>query len=324
MSEEKNLTTTITEFILVGFPGLHPNYHKLMGFVLCLLYVSIVAANTTYVVIFSLKPSLHKPMYIILVSLALSDIGFSTAALPKIIARYWFDDKVIAFHACFMQRLFIHSFGSLNSFIMMIMAVDRYLAICFPLRYPVLVKNRTMVIVNCWAWVFSLVPTGVSFIYLYMLPYCGPNIIYQCYCDQNSILKLACASQSWPTLISFCLAMLVLLIPLAFIVYSYLHIIVSVAKLKSSTGQWKTFSTCSTQMCIITIYYLPRCTVYALNLVGISMNINLHIGVALIYSLLPPLVNPLIYCFRTKEIQETLVRLIGFKWVGKRSVAAVS
>ena len=263
-------------------------------------------------------------MFIIMLSLTLSDIGFSTVALPKIIARYWFDDTVISFHACFMQRLFIHSFGSLNSFIMMIMALDRYLAICFPLRYPVLMKNCTMIILNCFAWVFSLVPTGISFIYTYMLPYCGPNRIYHCYCEQNSILSLACDRERGPELISFCLAMLVLLIPLAFIIYSYIHIIATVAGIASSQGRWKAFSTCSTQMFIITIYYLPRCTVYVCNLVGISMDADIRIVVALFYSLLPPLVNPLIYCFRTKDIHQTLVQWVSVKWVGKSSIASIS
>ncbi|XP_041948125.1 olfactory receptor 2AT4-like [Alosa sapidissima] len=316
--------TTIKEFILVGFPTLHPDYYGLVAFIFCIVYVITVVGNSFLVVTFVLEPSLHKPMYIIMLSLALSDIGFATVALPKIISRYWFDDKFVSFNVCFLQMGLIHSFGTLNSYIMGIMALDRYMAICLPLRYPMLMKNRTMTILNGFAWILSMAPVSISLTYIYMLPYCGPNRIYQCYCDQHSIRTQACADYSYETMISFALAMLVLLIPLAFIVYTYVHIIISVSKISSSQSRWKTFSTCSTQICIISLYYLPRCTVYIFNMAGISMNQDTRITLILFYSLFPPLINPFIYCLRTKEIKLALARWFRMRNISKKfSIAAM-
>ncbi|XP_012683887.2 olfactory receptor 2AT4-like [Clupea harengus] len=314
----------IKEFILVGFPGLHPDYYGLVAFILCLVYVTTVVGNSVLVVTFVHEPSLHKPMYIIMLSLALSDIGFSTVALPKIISRYWFDDKFLSFNVCFSQMVLIHTFGTLNCYIMGIMALDRYIAICFPLRYPVVMQNRTMIILNSVAWVFSFVTPAISSAHDYRLPYCGPNQIFQCYCDHFSIVSQACADHSYNTLIAFILAMLVLLIPLVFIIYSYIHIIFSVARIASSQGRWKTFSTCSTQLCIIVLYFLPRCIVYIFNVAGLYINIDFRITLILFYSLFPPLVNPFIYCFRTKEIKQALARWFSvIKLNKKSSIAAI-
>ncbi|XP_041948118.1 olfactory receptor 2AT4-like [Alosa sapidissima] len=321
---QENNWTAIKEFILVGFPTLQSEYYGLVAFIFCVVYVITIIGNILLVVTFVCEPKLHKPMYIIMLSLALSDIGFSTVTLPKIISRYWFNDKFIQFHVCLAQMLLVHYFGTVNSYIMWVMALDRYIAICFPLRYPVVMKNSTMTVLNFVAWAIAFTTTGAMTVLDAALPYCGPNLIYQCYCDHNSVVRLSCADYSFPNLVAFTLAMVVLLIPLVFIVYSYIHIIYSVVKIASSQGQWKTFSTCATQMCIISLYYLPRCTVYIFNITGLYMNLDLRIALILFYSLFPPLVNPFIYCFRTKEIKQTLARWFSVMSLGnKSSIAAI-
>lgn len=322
MQLEKNWTR-ITDFILVGFPTLQPEYYGLVAFIFCVVYVITVVGNLLLVVTFVIEPKLHKPMYIIMLSLALSDIGFSTVTLPKITSRYWFNDYLIPFHVCLMQMLLVHYFGTVNSYIMGIMALDRYIAICFPLRYPVVMKNRTMTVLNCVAWAFSFTTTGAMTVLNSSLPFCGPNLIYQCYCDHNSVVRRACSDYSLPNLVAVTLAMLVLLIPLVFIVYSYVHIIVSVTKIATSQGRWKTFSTCATQMCIISLYYLPRCVVYIFNITGLYMDLDLRITLILFYSLFPPLVNPFIYCFRTKEIKQLLSSWFSVSLKKNSSIAAI-
>ncbi|XP_063058270.1 olfactory receptor 2AT4-like [Engraulis encrasicolus] len=311
MSEADNRTEFL--FVLVGFPGLHPDHYNLVAFIFCAVYVITLVGNFVLVLTFVRVPSLHKPMYIIMLSLAMSDIGFSTVALPKIISRYWFNDIFISFKVCFSQMYLIHYFGTVNSYIMGIMAMDRYIAICFPFRYPVVMKNRTMGILNVFFWLFSFVTPAIFAVYDYRLPYCGPNRILQCYCDHFSLVTQACASHALATLIAFTLAMLVLLIPLAFIIYSYVHIIVSIARIASKESRWKTFSTCTTQLCIIILYYLPRCVVYIFNVTGLYINGDLRIALILFYSLFPPLVNPFIYCFRTKEIKQSLAHWFSVK-----------
>ncbi|XP_028839878.1 olfactory receptor 10A5-like [Denticeps clupeoides] len=302
--------TTIKEFILVGFPELPPEYYGLVSCAFFFIYVITMAGNSLLVILFAHERSLQKPMYGIMVSLALSDMGFSTTALPKIIARYWFNDEVVPFDVCLIQMLLIHYFGSLNSFIMMIMALDRYIAICNPLRYPVLMTSRNVIIINVTCWITSFITPTISIVHAYEFPYCGPNRIIQCYCDHNSISKLACANIKYQYLVAFVNAMIVLLVPLAFIIFSYGSIIFSVMRIVTSQGRWKAFTTCSTQLCIIALYYFPRCSVYITNVVGVVITPDLRIALILLYSVFPPFINPFIYCFRAKEIKEALARWV--------------
>ncbi|KAL2094648.1 hypothetical protein ACEWY4_009367 [Coilia grayii] len=310
---QENNWTTIKEFVLGGFPTLHPDYFGLVALIFCVVYVITVVGNAILIVAFVCEPKLHKPMYIIMLSLAVSDIGFSTVTLPKAIARYWFNDKFTPFNVCMTQVFLVHFFGTVNSYIMGIMAMDRYIAICFPFRYPVVMSYRTMSNLNIVAWAFSLTTPGIMIVLDAMLPYCGPNRINQCYCDHISTITLTCGDNSLAKLAAYIMSMVVLLVPLVFIVYSYVHIIVSVVRIASAQGRKKTFSTCSTQMCIISLYYLPRCTVYVFDGSGFYMNLDIRITLVLFYSLFPPLANPFIYCLRTKEIKETVARWFNIK-----------
>ncbi len=158
-------------------------------------------------------------MYIIMLSLSLSDIGFCTAALPKVISRYWFNDGYIGFYVCLFQRQMIHYFVTLNSFIMMIMALDRYLAICYPLRYPVLMTNRTMRLLIGFSWVTAMIVPTNSLMQTLKLPFCGPNMIAHCYCDGIAINQLACADATLTKLNAYAVAMFVLLVPFSFIIF---------------------------------------------------------------------------------------------------------
>ncbi|XP_028838922.1 olfactory receptor 10A4-like [Denticeps clupeoides] len=300
--------TTIKEFILVGFPGLNPKYNGLVSTIFFTVYVTTVVGNAVLVLLFLKEHSLQKPMYGIMFSLSLADIGSGTVVLPKIIAKYWFNDETIPFHSCFMQMKFIHYFGTVTIFILVLMALDRYLAICNPLRYPVLMTGRITLALNITGWLGSFIFTTVVTVQVYQLPYCGPNRIIQCFCEQNSIVKQACADSGYQQLVAFTLAITVLLGSLTFIIYTYTHIIVCVMRVSSSHGRWKTFSTCSTQLCIIAVFYLPRCGVYICHVLRIYMLPDLHIFLIVFYTLFPPFINPFIYFFRNKQISHILVQ----------------
>uniref|UniRef100_A0A671S6D7 Olfactory receptor n=1 Tax=Sinocyclocheilus anshuiensis TaxID=1608454 RepID=A0A671S6D7_9TELE len=283
-------------FFIVGFPGLQPKYYSLMAAFLLCIYIAVITGNSLIVVLFVIERSLQKPMYIIILSL--SDIGFCTVALPKVISRYWFNDGYIGFYVCLFQRQLIHYFGTLNSLIMMIMALDRYLAICYPLRYPVLMTNRTMRLLIGFSWVTAMIAPTISLMQTMKLPFCGPNTIIHCFCDSLSMNQLACADATLTNLISYAVAMFVLLVPLSFIIFSYLSILVSVLRIANTQGRMKAFSTCATQLTIIAIYYVPR----------FVMNSSQKIALVMFYSLLPPVVNPFIYCIRIKEIRQFFIK----------------
>ncbi|XP_046906396.1 olfactory receptor 6N1-like [Hypomesus transpacificus] len=312
MNQGNNTFTQPSEFVIVGFPGIQPEYYNLTAWLFLFLYVITVGGNSLLVVLFAVEHSLQKPMYIIMVSLALSDIGFDTVALPKIIARYWWNDGSISYHTCMIQTHIIHFFGTLNSLIMMTMALDRSLAICFPLRYPVLMTNRIMTCISIISWMAANIGPGTAtFNYSQLVPYCKSNKILHIYCDMVSLVLLSCGDISSIVLRSTSVAMLILLGPLSLIILSYACVIVTVMKMATLQGKLKTLSTCVTQGLIIFIYYIPRFVVYSTYLnASLVLTNDIRIGTTVFYSLFPPLINPFIYCLRTKEIKQLLRRWV--------------
>uniref|UniRef100_A0A674CA18 Olfactory receptor 10A4-like n=1 Tax=Salmo trutta TaxID=8032 RepID=A0A674CA18_SALTR len=300
--------TRVSEFVIVGFPGLHPSLYQLVAWFFFFIYVITVVGNFLLVVLFALERSLQKPMYIIMLSLALSDIGFCTVALPKVIARYWWDDAGISFYTCLIQKQFIHYFGALTSLIMLSMAMDKYLAICYPLRYNELMTNRTMSLLTALSWMSAMISPAITTIQSSQMPFCGQPINQP---TNHSLNRLSCADISSQSRLSFSLAMVVLFLPFGFIVFSYVNIIVTVMRMANAQVRiLETFSTCSSQLCIISLYYVPRCCVYTSSVINFSISQDFVIGLTLLKSLLPPLLNPFIYCIRTKEIKASLA-----KWV---------
>ncbi|XP_029030323.1 olfactory receptor 1-like [Betta splendens] len=309
--------TQVTEFVIVGFPGLQPEHFHLVAWGFLLFYVTTVGGNLLLILVFAVEQSLQKPMYITMVSLALSDIGFTTTALPKLIARYWWDDGRIGTYTCIFQGHMIHYFGSLNSLILLTMALDRYLAICFPLRYPLWMTNHTMTGLMAFCWVVTHAVTGISTVSTALLPFCGPDRISQVFCDRVSIAALVCGDTTQLMSSAYVIAMFILCVPLAFIVLSYICIIISISRVANRQGRVRTFSTCATQGCILSIYYVPRLSVYTATYIpGVKMSPDVRIVTPLFYSLLPPLIHPFIYCLRTSEIQKIFRR-----WVQKRPIA---
>ncbi|KAF3847504.1 hypothetical protein F7725_020532 [Dissostichus mawsoni] len=298
--------STVTEFILTGFPGLHPEYQDLVSAVLFFVYFLTMAGNVTILLLFATDHSLHKPMYYIILNLCTCDILFSTTTLPKIISKYWFHSGTISFTACFVQMFFVHYLGTVNSYILFLMALDRYLAVCHPLKYPILLNNSTLLILSITAWVVAHAGSLMMVIRAYPLPYCASNIINHCYCDHIGITILACTDRAPYGFPAFVFAMVTLLGPLAFIVFSYCCIIIAVLKIANVEGRIKSLSTCSTQLIIISLYYLPRCFVYLASNVGITFSADVRIVIIMMYSLCPPMINPFIYCLRAKDMRESL------------------
>ncbi|XP_010904514.2 olfactory receptor 2AT4-like [Esox lucius] len=305
----------VTEFFIIGFPGLQPDFYNLVSAVLFIVYCCTVVGNSIVLILFAIHNILHKPMYFIYLNLVVSDLILSTTTLPKIIVRYWFQAGLTYFFSCFLQMYLVHYCATVTSFILLIMALDRYVAICYPLRYPMIIKNSTVHIFNCTAWVLAHPPCISIVIKAYPLPYCASNIVLHLYCDHIAVTTLACIEWIQYSLPFFVFAMVIFLVPLAFIVFSYCSIIVAVLKIATTQGRFKTLSTCSGQLIIIALYYIPRCVIYLLINIGITFNTDVHISITMLYSLVPPMINPLIYCLRTKEIKQILIKQFKRKQV---------
>ncbi|XP_053363490.1 olfactory receptor 2AT4-like [Clarias gariepinus] len=305
--------TFVKDFFIVGFPGLHPKYYALVSAVMFLIYVCTLIGNGFFLLLFARNKSLHKPMYFIYISLVLSDVLFSTCTLPKIIARYWFHDGTISFVACFFQMYLVHYFGTVDSYTLVLMALDRYIAVCYPFRYHTIMSNRNIIVLSLVVWVFAHGCNIMTVVRALPLPYCGANTIVHCYCDHVSIIRLACTDRSVYHFPALVYAMVILLGSLAIILVSYFCILLAVLQISSTHGWLETISTCTSQLIIIAIFFLPRCFYYFAVYIGVIFDADFQIAIIMLYSLLPPMINPLIYGLRTEEVKKILINLFKKK-----------
>ncbi len=296
----------IKDFVIVGFPGLQPHYHGLISALFFFVYVFTLVGNALFFILFVKTKSLHKPVYYFIINLVVCDVLFSTTTLPKIISRYWFQDGTISFLGCFVQMFFVHYFGSVCSVILAVIAIDRYAAICYPLQYHSIMTNQNVLILFFGSWILGCIGPVALVIRAYPLPYCAENKIIHCYCDHVSITTLACTDRSLYGIPALIYAFAILLVPFAVIIFSYCSIFVAVMRIASTQGRIKTLSTCSPQLIIIALFFLPRCCIYLSNNIGIKFSTDLRSVIVMMYSLLPPMINPLIYCLRTDEVKKIL------------------
>lgn len=303
--------TNIKNFVLTGFPGLPSEYYGLVSALLLLLYLAIVVGNAFVLAAIVFEKTLHKPTYWIFFHLAMTDIIFGTVTLPKIIIIYWWSDAMTSwFSSCFAQMYFVHALGAVHSLILMLMALDRFIAVGFPFRYPVVVTNRSISVACNLCWALTFIRMLGIVLHALTLPYCNRNTIMQCYCDHVSITSLGCGDGvTYVKKVALGNAMVTLLVPLTVILSSYIFITIAVLKMSQTQSQSKILSTCLPQLMVTCLYYVPRIFIYITHNLGIlTLKSEVRVVVVMMYSLIPAAVNPLIYCLKTKEIKETLMR----------------
>ncbi|XP_073473814.1 olfactory receptor 1M1-like [Aquarana catesbeiana] len=293
------------EFELTGFPGVPQKFHMLMSFFLFIIYNIMFITNGAVFIVIILKEKLHEPMYILIANLAFSDFLFDTATLPKLIAKYWFDGGKISFLACFAQMHLVHWLAVVDSFILMLMAFDRYIAICYPLRYSSTVTIKLTLFSCSFMW-FSAAIITVDFIIIAKYPFCGPNKIVSFFCNSSTIMRLACADVNSARENLLTVALVVLFGTLTLIILSYIAILFSLFSLSHSSGWRKAFNTCVTHLFVNVLFYIPRVFVYIANYVKLVLTPDLGVFLIVLQSYLPHLGNPFIYCLRTEEIKKII------------------
>lgn len=301
--------TTVKYFIITGFPGLQPEHYSLVSALLFLLFLAILLGNVLILAIIMYSDTLWKPKYWILFHLAIADLLFGFVTLPKVIAVYWWKAEVSPFAACFTQMYFVHSLGAVHSLILFMMSLDCFIAIWFPFKYPVVVTNRTIIIACNLCWIFTFIRIMGIVLHALTLPYCNLNIISQCYCDHISVTQLACGENvEYVQRVAFGNSMVTLLVPLSFIIFSYSSIIVAVLKISQNDRRHKVLSTCLPQFMVTCLYYMPRCFDYITNYLGFELSSEARTVITTMYNLMPAMLDPIIYCLKTKDIKETLIK----------------
>ena len=251
----------ITEFILVGFQ-LSKNMELLLFGIFSLLYICNLLANGVILGLICLDPRLHSPMYFFLSHLAIIDISFPSSNLPTLLENLVKHTKNISFDPCTVQMLFNLTFGSIECLILLAMSYDRYVAICHPLQYTVIMNWRVCSILAVACWVCGFALALVQVILLLRLPFCGPQKVNHFLCDIRSVLKLACGDIWINEMFLFADGVLILVGPLALMLVSYMRILWAILKIQSKEGRKKAFSTCSSHLCVVGFYFGIAMIVY--------------------------------------------------------------
>ncbi|XP_069817176.1 olfactory receptor 11A1-like [Dendropsophus ebraccatus] len=297
----------VTEFWLLGFQGINKLNIPLF-FLFLTIYISILCGNILIIAVIMVSPNLRPPMYFFLAHLSWSDIFLTSIIIPTILSTLLKNGDKITLSGCITQLYLFGSSTITECFLLTVMSYDRYLAICHPLRYITIMdqKHRVLLVTCSWASAFLLTLTTVS--QMWQLQFCGPNVIDHFLCDPTPLMALSCSDTSSIELQNLVLGVPVTLFPLSFIVVTYIYIFITIMKISSSTGRQKAFSTCSSHLVVVCMYYLTLVTLYVIPSKGLSN--NLAKVQSLLYTVVTPLFNPIIYSLRNHEIRAELKRLI--------------
>ncbi|XP_030402754.1 olfactory receptor 52R1-like [Gopherus evgoodei] len=299
-------------FILLGVPGLEAA-HVWISIPFCTMYTIAILGNFTILFTVKTDPSLHGPMYYFLCMLAITDLVVSTSIMPKMLAIYWFNSREINFNSCLIQLYFIHCFSVMESGIFVAMAFDRYVAICHPLRHSTILTNPVVTNIGlammlCSGFLALPFPLLVR-----QWPYCRTNIIPLSYCAHIAVVKLDCANTRISSYYGLFLVFCVIGLDVLFIALSYTQILRAIFSLPTKDARLKTFGTCISHLCSILAFYIPNFFFSLMYRFGQNVPLHFHVLIANIYLLMPPMLNPIIYGVRTKQIRDRLHRLFTHK-----------
>uniref|UniRef100_A0A8C8SB22 Olfactory receptor n=1 Tax=Pelusios castaneus TaxID=367368 RepID=A0A8C8SB22_9SAUR len=288
-------------FLLVGIPGLETVQHWI-AVPLCSMYILAVLGNCLVLFVIRTEPSLHEPMYLFLAVLASTDLVLATSALPKMLTVFWWGPSEIGFNACFTQMFFIHAFSSMESGILVAMALDRYVAICNPLRHTDILNIAMVANMALLVFLRGIVLLLPFPLLLIRLPFCADYVIPHSYCEHMALVKLACADTVVNTSYGIAVTVLVAGLDTLGIALSYIMILRAVFGLPSSEARLKALSTCASHVCVILVFYIPGLFSFMAHRLSQYVPHHTHILLANLYLLLPPTFNPIVYGVKTKQI----------------------
>nr|XP_006112634.1 olfactory receptor 52E2-like [Pelodiscus sinensis] len=310
MSDSNNTEfTSPSIFILQGIPGLEAA-HVWISIPFCIMYITALLGNFTVLFVVKTEPSLHEPMYYFLCMLAVTDLVLSTSILPKALSIFWFNSREIDFSACLTQMFFIHSFTAMESGILVAMALDRYVAICHPLRHSTILTNPVVAKIGLTMGLRSSMLVLPSPFMVRLLPYCRTNIIPHTYCEHIAIVKLTCADIRVSSYYGLFVLFFVSGLDAFFITVSYTQILRAIFSLPTKDARLKTLGTCGSHFCAILAFYIPCLFSLLTQRFGHNVPQHFHVLLANLYLLVPPMLNPIIYGVRTRQIQDRLLHLL--------------
>ncbi|XP_006135716.2 olfactory receptor 11A1-like [Pelodiscus sinensis] len=300
---ERRNQTPIVELILVGF-GNGPELQPLLFLLFLVIYIAALAGNLLIFVLVVPDSHLHTPMYYFVANLSAVEICSVSTTLPRLIGSLATGDRTISLQNCYVQFYISVILSNAECLLLTAMCYDRYLAICHPLRYNALMNGRVCCHMVAWAWIFGISYCVMLYIFILQLRYCGPKEIDHFICDFAVLVESFCGNTRILNLLSFLLSVIVNVGIFLVTLTSYICIIASILRIPSGTGRQKAFSTCSSHLTVVTGYYVSVIIVYVVPLFNPPAIV--YKIMSLWFAILIPLLNPVIYCLRNKEVHQAL------------------
>ncbi|KAH0517146.1 Olfactory receptor 13C8 [Microtus ochrogaster] len=304
----------LTEFVLVGLSD-HPKLQKVLFVLVLCMYLLILLGNGVLISVVIYDVHMHTPMYFFLCNLSFLDVCYTSSSVPLILGSFLKGRKRVSFPECMVQMFFSFAMGATECVLLGTMALDRFLAICYPLRYPVIMSKGTYVPMAVGCWVAGTVDSLVQTSLTVHLPFCTDNTIQQFACEFVAVVKLACGDISINVISMAGSNLLFLAVPLIVIAISYVFIIATILRIPSSEGKQKAFSTCSAHLTVVIIFYgtiffmyaKPKSKVTA----GTGHQSVTEALISLFYGVVTPMLNPLIYSLRNKDVKAAVQSMLG-------------
>ncbi|CAM5074249.1 unnamed protein product, partial [Eretmochelys imbricata] len=292
-------------FLLTGIPG-QEDVHLWISIPFCFMYAISIVGNSVILFITKTDPSLHEPMYIFLSMLAITDLGILISTLPTILGIYLFNSREISLDTCFAQLFFIHSFQCIESSVLLLMAFDRFVAICNPLRYASIL---TLPRIAKMGLVFVLVRFALTAPLPFLLKrfrYCRANVLSHSYCIHQEVMKMACSDITVNSIYGLAVTFLTMGLDSLLIFLSYVMILKTVLSIASHVECLRALNTCVSHLCVVLLFYTPEISLSVIHRFGKGSSPLLQILLGYVYLLVPPLMNPIVYSVKSRHLRDKI------------------
>ncbi|XP_072006508.1 olfactory receptor 5AP2-like [Engystomops pustulosus] len=300
------MTNNITAIFLLGFPNLK-NFTFPFFSLLVLIFCGTISGNLLIMVLYLVSKTLQSPMYFFITQLSILDLLLTTDIVPVLLHTLLYGGSSITLIGCITQFTIFATSEGLECLLLSVMSYDRYVAICNPLRYHSIMSHIFCVRLVCTIWLIGFLVISIHIFSMYNLYFCGPHVIDHIYCDLEPLLRLSCSDTSRIHIQSLILGSLFVIIPFKIIITSYICIVITILKIPSTTGRHKAFSTCSSHLIVVSIFFGTLMVVYMFPTNGESLTLGKVLS--LMYTVLTPLLNPIIYTLRNKDFKEAFHKI---------------